>query len=69
MPLTRCTTGGVSGWKWGNAGKCYTGSDAKRKAIRQGLAEGGGVLKGSNAEVLDFETARLGRLRKRARVG
>lgn len=35
MPLNRC---GEEGWKWGLEGKCYTGKDAKQKAIRQGVA-------------------------------
>ena len=35
MPLNRC---GENGWKWGSEGKCYTGKDAKQKAIRQGVA-------------------------------
>ncbi len=38
MPLKRCTENGKSGWKWGNSGKCYTGKDAKKKAIKQGIA-------------------------------
>ena len=39
MPLKRCTSNGVSGWRWGTKGKCYTGPDAKKKAIKQGYAE------------------------------
>jgi hypothetical protein len=38
MPLKRCTSGGKSGYKWGDSGKCYTGKDAKEKAMRQGRA-------------------------------
>jgi hypothetical protein len=38
MPLKRCQIEGKSGYKWGDEGKCYTGSDAKRKAIAQGIA-------------------------------
>lgn len=38
MPLQRCKSGGVSGWRWGDAGKCYTGKDAKKRAIKQGIA-------------------------------
>lgn len=41
MPLKRCTSNGNSGWKWGDAGKCYTGPGAKKKAIRQAIAAGG----------------------------
>lgn len=35
MPLKRC---GDGGWKWGDEGKCYTGPDGKKKAIKQGVA-------------------------------
>jgi len=38
MPLKQCQIDGKSGWKWGDVGKCYTGPDAKKKAIAQGLA-------------------------------
>lgn len=44
MPLMRCEEKGESGWKYGQGGRCYTGSGAKKKAIRQGVAieENGG---------------------------
>ena len=35
MPLKKCSE---NGWKWGDEGKCYTGRDAKRQAIKQGIA-------------------------------
>jgi hypothetical protein len=35
MPIQRC---GKKGWQFGNAGKCYKGAGAKKKAINQGLA-------------------------------
>ena len=38
MPLKKCTVDGKSGWKWGDSGKCYTGPDAKEKALEQGRA-------------------------------
>ena len=38
MPLKKCTTDNKSGYKWGNEGKCYTGPNAKKEAIKQGLA-------------------------------
>jgi len=38
MPIKQCQVDGKSGWKWGDEGKCYTDSDAKRKAIAQGIA-------------------------------
>ncbi len=48
MPLKRCQSDGKPGYKWGDAGKCYTytpGDDvarkqAKQKAIKQGIAMG-----------------------------
>lgn len=40
MPLKRCQTDGKQGWKWGDAGKCYTGPDARQKAMAQALAIG-----------------------------
>jgi hypothetical protein len=38
MPVKKCQSGGKSGYKWGNSGKCYTGTGAKAKAERQGKA-------------------------------
>lgn len=38
MPLKRCTRNGKRGWKWGDAGKCYIGTGAKKRAIKQGVA-------------------------------
>ena len=38
MPLKKCTVDGKAGYQWGDAGKCYTGPGAKKKAIKQGVA-------------------------------
>jgi len=38
MPIKKCSSDGQSGYKWGNEGKCYTGKDAKKQAIKQGIA-------------------------------
>ena len=38
MPLKSCSENNESGWKWGDQGKCYTGKDAKKKALKQGVA-------------------------------
>ena len=38
MPLQQCQVEGVRGWKWGRVGKCYVGSGARAKAVRQGRA-------------------------------
>jgi hypothetical protein len=38
MPLKTCSAGGKSGYKWGDGGKCFTGPDAKEKALAQGRA-------------------------------
>ena len=42
MPLLRCS--GDRGWKYGPSGTCYTGKDAKKKALKQALAIGGGEM-------------------------
>lgn len=44
MPLKRCQEDGEDGWKWGDEGTCYTGEDAKQKAIEQAIAMGEGDL-------------------------
>src|SRR5262245_14810315 len=38
MPLERCKINGVSGWRWGKHGACYTGKDGKKRALKQGYA-------------------------------
>ena len=38
MPIKTCSADGKSGYKYGDSGHCYTGKDAKKKAIKQGLA-------------------------------
>ena len=38
MPLKKCNENGVGGWKWGDQGKCYTGPDGKKNAIKQAIA-------------------------------
>lgn len=41
MPLKQCTNkDGVKGWSWGNGG-CNVGKNAKKVAIKQGIAEEG----------------------------
>lgn len=42
MPLQRCQVGNKLGWRWGKKGKCYTGGNAKQKALKQALAIGKG---------------------------
>lgn len=52
MPIKSCKMGGKPGFKYGDSGKCYSYSPgnkesmmaAKKKAIKQGLAIGGGKL-------------------------
>lgn len=39
MPLTKCSSGGKSGWRWGQSGKCYTGPNSRKLALKQGFAE------------------------------
>lgn len=38
MPIQKCNIQGKPGLKYGDSGKCYTGSDAKKKASKQGQA-------------------------------
>lgn len=38
MPLKTCSQDGKSGWKWGDQGHCYIGKDAKKLALKNGLA-------------------------------
>lgn len=38
MPVKQCTKNGEQGWKWGDSGICYTGSDGKKRAELQGRA-------------------------------
>ena len=38
MPLKKCTVEGKAGYQWGDTGKCYTGPEGKKKAIKQGVA-------------------------------
>jgi hypothetical protein len=40
MPIQECQLNGEQGYKWGEQGKCYTGPNAKEKAIKQGIAIG-----------------------------
>lgn len=62
MPIQSCSENGKNGFQYGNHGKCYThnGSsesmkEAKKKAIKQGLAESyksGEKFQGSFDELL-----------------
>lgn len=38
MPVKSCQSNGKAGKKYGNSGKCYTGSGAMAKAKKQGVA-------------------------------
>lgn len=38
MPIKRCQDNGKAGYKYGDEGTCYTGPNAKEKAIRQAIA-------------------------------
>jgi len=52
VPLLKCAGG--RGWKYGPNGKCYTGKDAKKKAMAQGMAIGGGHLEKAETEAVDI---------------
>lgn len=55
MPLKKCGSDGKSGWKWGDSGKCYTGPDGKKKAIKQGVAIEGPEKFSQKASNKEFE--------------
>lgn len=38
MPVQPCQEDGEHGYRWGQSGKCYTGKNAQRKALQQGVA-------------------------------
>jgi hypothetical protein len=38
MPIKSCTRDGKNGYKFGDAGFCFLGSDAEKKARMQGVA-------------------------------
>jgi len=49
MPLKRCYKNGQQGWKWGNNGTCFTGPNARSRAIKQAIAIiASGYKEGSN---------------------
>lgn len=35
MPIKKCSVDGKSGYKYGDSGHCYTGPNAKEKALLQ----------------------------------
>lgn len=55
MPLKKCSNDGNSGWKWGDSGKCYTGPDGKKQAIKQGVAIEGPDKFAKKASAKEFE--------------
>ena len=62
MPVQECQLNGNAGFRWGKAGTCYThdGTDAgkaraKKLAVKQAIAIGGGTIKNE----LDSDGLRL----------
>lgn len=55
MPIMKCEHNGKSGFKYGESGHCYTGKDAKKKAIKQGLAIEGPEKFASKASQEDID--------------
>ena len=53
MPVKTCQLNGRKGYKWGDAGVCYIGPDAKAKATAQGLAALTSEAKRSGAKSKD----------------
>lgn len=70
MPVRECSEDGKPGYKWGEAGKCYTftpGNDAsqkeaKRKAINQGIAIGDIAVKFVDGDPMGVEGEEVYRL-------
>lgn len=61
MPVKRCSKNGKSGYKWGDEGKCYTGSGAKKKAIEQGRAIEANKSKGAKEGMIAEMANKFGR--------
>lgn len=57
MPLQKCSNDGKSGWRWGSEGKCYTGKDGKKQAIKQGVAIEGPDKFAEKASEEEFQEA------------
>lgn len=38
MPIKKCQKDKKKGYKFGDSGKCYTGKNARKKAIKRGQA-------------------------------
>jgi phage head maturation protease len=63
MPLKRCESDGDPGWKWGDAGKCYTftaGDEesetaARKKALAQAAAMGEFPGTGNRSQTVEVE--------------
>jgi len=50
MPIMSCSSGGKSGYKWGNSGHCYTGPNARARAAAQAAAAYANGYKGDGKE-------------------
>src|SRR4030095_8745323 len=63
MPLQRCESEGNPGWKWGDAGKCYTFTSgdeeseaaARKKAMAQAAAMGEFPGTGHRSQTVEVE--------------
>lgn len=55
MPVKECQINGISGWKWGDEGKCYSGPNGKKKAIAQGIAIEGGDISNYDANKVSVD--------------
>ncbi len=55
MPLVRCRVDGKGGWRWGEKGKCFVGSNGRSKALRQARA-----VKASQAREVENEPGGVG---------
>src|SRR5262245_57116837 len=63
MPLQRCESDGQPGWKWGDAGACYTFTEgdeesetaARKKALAQAAAMGEFPGTGNRSQIAEVE--------------
>lgn len=61
MPIMKCTLKGKSGYKWGAAGRCFTGPTAEEEARKQGVAVLYSEARASGAKSKDEISAYISR--------
>lgn len=59
MKIQQCENNGVSGWQYGDEGRCFVGNEAFQKAKREELAARAAEFKENPAELPSERKARL----------